>query len=207
MPTVTAQPRKMSNGDSVTQFIDTVGSAGTTYTYASQQDFVRVKNNGIANVTLSAGGTTITIPPGVTQEVETSFTSLTLSAASNSQSVHVSTIKYNSNYFQLTGSNVTLASGVTTTGLQAAQTVGWASTLRLNIWGTATSFDVQVQAQMYDNVWRTLTPSDAITGNAIASDITAAGVYDFDVAGWQKVALNVVSVTGGNVNAQGALLP
>jgi len=109
----------------------------------------------------------------------------------------------------LTGSNVTLLNAVTTSGLKTASQsdVGWNSTLRLNLWGTATTFDVQVQAQMYDSVWRTLVPFDAITGTVSASDITTSGVYDFDVAGYQKVVVNVVSVTGGNVNAQGALIP
>lgn len=107
----------------------------------------------------------------------------------------------------LTGSNVTLADAVTATGLQAAQQVGWYSLLRLNVYGTASAFDVQVQAQMYDGVWRTLTPADAITGMDASADITAAGVYDFDVSGWQQVAVNIISLTGGNVSAKGALLP
>lgn len=110
---------------------------------------------------------------------------------------------------QLTGSNVTLATAETTTGLKSVSQAypGWNSTLRLNIWVTATAFDVQVQGQMWDGTWRTLTPTNALTGSAVASDITSAGIYDFDVAGFQLVALNVVSVTGGNVNGKGAFLP
>lgn len=104
---------------------------------------------------------------------------------------------------------VALATGVTTTGLQTKTqaNVNFQAGFRLNVWGTATSFDVQVQGLMFDGIWRTLTPSDFLTGGSLVPDITVAGIYDFDVAGFQTIALNVVSVTGGNVNAKGTLLP
>jgi hypothetical protein len=112
----------------------------------------------------------------------------------------------NSQQVQLTGSNVTLATIVSATGRQTGQNVASGSSLRLNIWGTATSFDVQVQAQMYDGQWYTLPATNAITGSSV-NDVTTAGIYDYDTSAFKTVALNVVSITGGNVNAQGVFLP
>lgn len=113
---------------------------------------------------------------------------------------------YYTNGMQLVGSNVNLGTA-TATGRQTPQNGASGSTLRLNIYGTATSFDVQVQAQMYDGQWYTLPASNAITGASVGNDVTSAGVYDFDSGAWKTFALNVVSVTGGNVTAQGAFLP
>lgn len=107
---------------------------------------------------------------------------------------------------QLTGSNVNLGTA-TATGRQTAQNVASGSTMRLNIWGTASAFDIQIQAQMYDGAWYTLPATYAISGTSVGNDVTAAGVYDFDTGAFVQVALNVVSVTGGNVNAKGAFLP
>lgn len=107
---------------------------------------------------------------------------------------------------KLTGSNVTLADAVTTTGRKTAIPVGWYSMLRVNVFGTGT-FSVQVQVQTYDGVWRALTPSDALTGVDATTPITTAGVYDFDIAAFQQVAANIASVSGGNVSVKGALLP
>lgn len=102
----------------------------------------------------------------------------------------------------LTGSNVVLAvsndSGQVTG--KAAQ-VGWFSTLRVNIWGT--SFSVEIQAQMWDNTWYTLTGADFSTGTE-ATSFSTNGIYDFDVSGFQTVIARVVS---GSANVKGALLP
>lgn len=100
---------------------------------------------------------------------------------------------------QLTGSNVELAAAGVATG---EKDVGWASTLRLNIWGAP--FSVKIEGQMHDGLWYTLAAADSLTGADVTSPITANGVYDFDVAGWQKVK---ATVTSGSVNVKGALLP
>lgn len=106
---------------------------------------------------------------------------------------------------QLTGSkiaDVVLADAVTTTGAKTPLTVGGAGTLRINIYGTG-SFSVKVQGVMYDGVSYTLPGADL--NGAEYTDITTAGVYDFDVAGFVAVNLYVTTV-GTNVSAKGALL-
>lgn len=103
---------------------------------------------------------------------------------------------------KLSGSNVTLAaSGDSGQVTGKAAQVGWSSTLRVNIWGT--TFSVQIQAQMWDGTWYTLTGADFSTG-AESTSFTTTGIFDFDVSGFQQVIANVVS---GSANVKGALLP
>lgn len=111
---------------------------------------------------------------------------------------------------QLAGGLVTLASGVTATGAQTAQSIGGAySLLRLNVWvtGTSPAFDVQVQGQMYDGEWYELEATNSVTDANVGTDITTNGVYDYDIASWVMVRMNVVSLSGTNaaVSAQGGL--
>ena len=114
-------------------------------------------------------------------------------------------------FTQLSGSitqQVTLASTITALGqVGTGVSPGGSSTLRLNIWGTATSFDVQVEGQMYSGTWRAL-PCTNVCSPATPpfTDVTAAGFYDFDVQGMQSVIFNVISISGGNVNAEGEWL-
>lgn len=113
------------------------------------------------------------------------------------------------NDVQLSGSDVILADNVTTTGrVDNGQSSGWDTSLRLNVWGTASSFAAQVQGQMYDGAWYSLTPYDVIAGATLGSpNITAAGIYDIDVTGFQKIAFNVSALADGNINAKGVQLP
>lgn len=103
----------------------------------------------------------------------------------------------------LSGSIVTLADAVTTTGTKTSISVGWANTLRLNVYGTG-AFSVKVQGVMYDGVSYDLPSTNAISG-AEATNVIAAGIYDWDVSGFVTVNLYVTTV-GTNVSAKGALL-
>lgn len=90
MPLVTAQARGQSNGDVVTEFVDTVGTTSTTWTYPKTQNKLRVKNNGRSNLTLTVGTyTNQTIVPGGVWENEVDFTSFTLVSASGTQQINV----------------------------------------------------------------------------------------------------------------------
>lgn len=103
--------------------------------------------------------------------------------------------------------NQNLADAVTTTGLKTTSQLspGGYGTLRQNIYGTG-AFSVQVQGQMADGTWYAIPGINATsTSPTMQTDITAAGIYDFDVAGFVYVALCVTSVTT-NVSSKGALL-
>ena len=73
----------------------------------------------------------------------------------------------------------------------------------LQIYGTATALKVQVQG-MVDidaNAWVSVASYDK--GDLEVQDgtggMTAAGIFTVDIAGIQKLRLNVASVSGGNV--------
>lgn len=105
----------------------------------------------------------------------------------------------------ITGSLANLGT-YTTTGLKTSQPVqSGASMVRLNIFGTGT-FDVQLQGFMYDGVPYTLPATNSLTGVLVGNDVTTAGIYEFDIGAFVNISLNVVNVTGGNVNAQGGFL-
>jgi hypothetical protein len=108
---------------------------------------------------------------------------------------------------QLTGSkvqDVTLLSNVSTTGAGTPQLVGGFKSLRLEVWGTATSFTIQIQVNE-SNGSGTYYPIQVtnLASMTLVSNITAAGIYEIDVAGFSNVQANVTAVTGGNVSAAG----
>jgi hypothetical protein len=108
----------------------------------------------------------------------------------------------------ITGSStqqVTLANAVTTTGTQPAQAVGGFKTLTIEVYGTATSYSVQIQGIGNSGTPYTLTATN-LTGLTTTQNITTAGLYQFDVTGLTSVQANITAVSGGNVTVKGELV-
>lgn len=96
MPNVTAQPREQVNGDVVTEFIDSAGSAQTRWEYAKRQDYIRVYNGGAGSIAITVNGEPTTINPGGWWEDYSMFDFILLkSKDSLTQEVHVSTVAIN----------------------------------------------------------------------------------------------------------------
>ncbi|WP_433946217.1 hypothetical protein [Paenibacillus sp. SN-8-1] len=95
----------------------------------------------------------------------------------------------------------------TAAGTGQPQAVGSAKSIRFDVWGTATSFNLQVEASGHSGNYRALPIWDVsgntfVTGNAI----TTPGIFEVDVQGLNNVRTNLKSVTGGNVNATGTVI-
>lgn len=90
MPKVTATPRSMSDGRVVTEFTDTVDTAGTTYTFPNMQDGITITNKGQANITLWVNGTSYVATPGTKQKATAEFTSVVVATSSGVQPFEVS---------------------------------------------------------------------------------------------------------------------
>jgi hypothetical protein len=91
MPNVTAIPKGMSNGDIVTDFVDSVETTSRTYTYPTQQSSIVVKNNGKSNITLTVNATPYVIQPNQSQKVVADFTSFSIVSASGVQHFEATT--------------------------------------------------------------------------------------------------------------------
>lgn len=90
MPNVTAPARLMSNGDIVTEFIDTAQTASTTYTFPTQKDTLSITNLGVSEIALSVGSyTNETIQPSESKQYTLFFTSFTVSCSQNTQPFEV----------------------------------------------------------------------------------------------------------------------
>lgn len=93
MPLVTIKPISMSNGDLVTEFVDAVGTSETEYSFPSEQNHLMVKNNGNAPITLKLNGLSRTLNPSEEWSGKTSFTSVFLTSANQTQQVNVRSIR------------------------------------------------------------------------------------------------------------------
>lgn len=85
MPDVLAIPRLMSNGQNLTGFVDSVGTASVVYTYPKQQEMLAVSNIGNQALTVTVGGVTVTVQPGQTETTNVDFTSFSIASASGNQ--------------------------------------------------------------------------------------------------------------------------
>lgn len=85
MPIVAATPRNMGNGQVITNFNDSVGTASVTYTYPKTQEWIRVYNGGVKSIIIVVGGITQTIQPSAWWEQSVTFTSFDIRATSGNQ--------------------------------------------------------------------------------------------------------------------------
>lgn len=111
-------------------------------------------------------------------------------------------------FVSLTGSNtqqVTLANAVTSTGTLAPQSVGGFKTLTFEVYGTATSFTLQIQGIGQSGTRYPLTVVN-LSGLTTTQSISSAGLYKIDVTGLVSVQVNITSVSGGNVTVAGKLV-
>lgn len=86
MPIVTATPRSQSNGDTVTQFVDSVGVTKTTYNFPTEQKSLKIKNLGLSNITLGCDGANYLIKPNQPQDIASTFTEFSVTSTSGIQS-------------------------------------------------------------------------------------------------------------------------
>lgn len=106
MPIVTAPSRGQSNGEEVTEFLDTVSTTPTTYTFQTTQEKLKVKNNGYAAVQVTVNGATMTLFPTESKEFYGSIDSFIVVSSGGVQSFEVTGSNYKDEEIQLTGSNV-----------------------------------------------------------------------------------------------------
>lgn len=102
---------------------------------------------------------------------------------------------------------VKLLDKVTVAGNSLPQSVGSTKSIRFDVWGTATSFSLQIEAAGDSGTYRPLQIWD-VSGNMFVNSntITSAGLYEVDVQGLINVRAKVNSVSGGNVSASGQVI-
>lgn len=106
---------------------------------------------------------------------------------------------------QLSGSNVKLLDAVSAIGTGTPQAVGTNKSYVFEVYGTATAFDIQIQAVGPSGTPRNLKVWDELNNGFLSGDITAAGFYSVSVPQFTSLQANVVTVTGGNVSVAGGL--
>jgi lysophospholipase L1-like esterase len=86
MPNVTALPRTLENGRTLTQFTDTTSTTAVTYTYPTQQTGIQIENSGEKDIFVTVGSYTNQLVKADTKwKVDVSFTSFSISSVVNSQ--------------------------------------------------------------------------------------------------------------------------
>jgi hypothetical protein len=142
MPTVTAQPRRQNNDVLVTEFTDTAGTSSTTYTFPSDQNFLRVENKGVTTLTVSVGlYTNVSITPEASWESSVDYSSFSIQSASGTQQFNVRAISNAPQLIQLAGSNMELygksSDTKPTTGLKIGTTFFEIDTKVVSMWDGA----------------------------------------------------------------------
>lgn len=94
MPNVTAVPRWFGNQE-VTEFIDSIGTTATVFTFSKTQEFFLVKNTGISNILVTVGSfVDVVITPGNTWSMGVSSSTISLKSSSGVQSFEARGINY-----------------------------------------------------------------------------------------------------------------
>lgn len=73
-------PEGLTNGDLMTQFTDTVGKKGETFTFPEQQNHVFVQNEGDQEIYVEVAGVTKALRPGENFGQELDYTSVKIKA-------------------------------------------------------------------------------------------------------------------------------
>lgn len=135
----------------------------------------------------------------------TAYTSGSVTSTGQAQPLTTGTEFVNA---QLTGSNtqqVTLLNAATATGRGSDQPVGGNKTFTFEVFGTATSFTLQVEGKSISGTPFAIQVTN-LNNMTSSTSITASGVYQVDVTGLVSVDANLTAVSGGNVTAQGKLV-
>lgn len=110
MPKVTAIPRGQSNGDIITEFVDTANISATTFVYPNEQESLTIRNDGVADVTLTLNGTSYTVQPSKSKSVEVVFISFSISSVSGTQQFTARANSYQEDVVTATGRKVEILS-------------------------------------------------------------------------------------------------
>jgi hypothetical protein len=110
---------------------------------------------------------------------------------------------------KLMGSNVKLLDAVSATGVGTLKpSVGSFKTYVFEVWGSASSFTLQIEAvgasgtpRVINKVWDELN-----NGYLSGKDITVAGFYSVSVPSFTTIQANVTAIASGNVNVSGGLM-
>lgn len=103
------------------------------------------------------------------------------------------------------GTSVKLLNSKATTGIGTTQAIGSYKMYSFEVWGTASSYAIQIQAVGPSGVARNLKVWDELNNAFISGNVTAAGFYSVTLPQFTTLQANVVSVTGGNVSVEGGI--
>jgi len=108
---------------------------------------------------------------------------------------------------KLAGNNVKLLDTVSVTGIGSLKPlVESFKTYVFEVWGTASSFSIQIQVVGPSGTPRNLKVWDELNSVFLTGNITASGFYSVSVPSFTTIQANVVSIAGGNVNVDGGLI-
>ncbi|WP_141431898.1 hypothetical protein [Bacillus sp. 03113] len=108
---------------------------------------------------------------------------------------------------KLTGSNVQLLNAVSAVGAGTNTAVGQYSDYSFEVWGTATSFTLQIQAVGPSGTARNLKIWDELNNKFVdGNNITTAGFYTVSLPSFTNLRANVSVISGGNVNVSGGMM-
>ena len=105
----------------------------------------------------------------------------------------------------IVGSLENLLTAVSASGAGSPIPVNSYKNYIFEVYGTATSFDIQIQAIGPSGTPRNLKVWDELNNVYLTGDIVAQGFYSVSVPAFTNIMANVVSVSGGVVNIGGGL--
>ncbi|EPZ47622.1 hypothetical protein [Alicyclobacillus acidoterrestris] len=100
---------------------------------------------------------------------------------------------------------VILATNSLVTGPQSPQPTNSMRTLVVEVYGTASSFNIEIQGRLDSTTYYPLTGVN-LNGLSSVQSITSFGLYKFDVTGLVNVLGYINEVSGGNINIIGNLV-
>lgn len=104
-------------------------------------------------------------------------------------------------------SNVTLLNAVSAVGAGTSRPVSIMKKYTFEVWGSATSFNLQIQAVGPSGTPRNLKVWDELAGSYVTgNNVTAAGFYSVDLPAFANFQGNVTAISGGNLNVVGGLM-
>lgn len=108
---------------------------------------------------------------------------------------------------ELSGSNVKLLDAVTAIGAGTLQPAGSMKNYVFEVWGTATSFTLQIQVSGTSGNPYKLKVWDELNNTFLSgTDITAKGFYSVSVPAFTSLQANVPAISGGNLSVSGGLM-
>jgi hypothetical protein len=91
---VTQAQRDIGNGELATNWVDSIGTVSTTFTFPKQQHSITIKNKGAANITVTINATPNIVAPKATFTQEVRYTAFDIVSASGIQLYEVTAKMY-----------------------------------------------------------------------------------------------------------------